>query len=267
MVSRRIVAGVDAGSTAIKISLFDGQKVENFTSPTGWNPGEATRELLREAALSWETGIDDLMYIVGTGYGRVCLNFIHKDLTEITCHARGAKYLFPGARTVIDVGGQDAKAMLITAAGRAEEFIMNDKCAAGTGRFMQIMANRLGMDVADTGHITLDHLDSVCVINSMCTVFAESEVIGLLNRGFSRAAVIHGLIQSAAERIATMAARIGPLPPVVFTGGMAHNLALRQAIERKLGLELIAPEAALYAGALGAALLAWDMADAQNKGE
>lgn len=267
MVSRRIVAGVDTGSTAIKISLFDGQKAENFTAPTGWNPGETSRELLLNAASSWETSINGLKYIVGTGYGRVCLDFIHKDLTEITCHARGARHLCPGARTVIDVGGQDAKAILISETGRVEDFIMNDKCAAGTGRFMQVMANRLGMDVADTGNITHDPSDPGCTINSMCTVFAESEVVGLLNRGFSRPAIINGLILSIAERIVAMAAKIGPSPLVVFTGGMAHNLALRRAIEGKLDFEMAAPKDALYAGSLGAALIAWDMATRNNKEE
>lgn len=259
MVKNQIVAGVDAGSTAIKISLFDGQRTENFTAPTSWNPGAATRELLRQAALSWGTNIDDLVYVVGTGYGRVCLDFIDKDITEITCHARGASHLCPGARTVIDVGGQDAKAIMITETGRVEDFIMNDKCAAGTGRFLQVMANRLGMDVADTGSVLPDPSGAGCVINSMCTVFAESEVIGLLNRGVSRTTIIQGLIRSIAERIVAMAAKIRPLPPVVFTGGMAQNRALRLAIGQKLDIALAAPPDALYAGSLGAALIAWDM--------
>jgi (R)-2-hydroxyacyl-CoA dehydratese activating ATPase len=265
MVDRRIVAGIDAGSTTIKISLYDGWKMDNFTAPTGWHPAEAVRELLEMAAAAWGTVIGELEYIVGTGYGRVCLDFIHKDLTEITCHARGAKQLHPGARTVIDVGGQDAKAMLITDAGRVEDFIMNDKCAAGTGRFLQVMATRLGMDVADTGKISPAAADAGCTINSMCTVFAESEVIGMINRGVSRPAIVQALIHSVAERIATMAARINPVPPAVFTGGMALNRALRLAIEHKLGFELVAPPAALHAGSIGAALIAWEMAVQINK--
>lgn len=256
MGKRNLVVGVDAGSTAIKLVVFDGETSSYHTAPSSWNPGQATKDLVSEVLKAYDMELKDAAYIVGTGYGRVCMDFIHQDVTEITCHARGAAQLLPGARTVIDVGGQDAKAMLITEAGRVEEFIMNDKCAAGTGRFLQVMANRLGMDVADTGNIPEQELQ--CSVNSMCTVFAESEVIGLINRGISRTAVMYSLIQSIAERIVTMAAKVRPTGPVVFTGGMAHNQALRYAMESRLGMKLIAPQEALYAGALGAALIAWD---------
>lgn len=238
---KEIVAGVDVGSTAIKITLFDGQKMEHFTLPTGWNPGETAKNLLGSAGVKWGVGIENFLYIVGTGYGRVCLDFIHKDITEITCHARGANYLSPGATTVIDVGGQDSKAMKINDVGRVEEFIMNDKCAAGTGRFLQVMANRLGIDVGAIDQLPLAPGDAACVINSMCTVFAESEVIGLLNKGASRPAILHGLIQAIAERIASMAARINPSPPIVFTGGLAQNGALRLGIEKKIGSQSYHP--------------------------
>ena len=259
MDKKRLVAGVDAGSTAIKIVLFDGCQSEYFTAPSTWNPGQSTRELLDKAAGIRGLCTEDVAYIVGTGYGRVCMDFIHKDVTEITCHARGAKHMYPDVRTVVDVGGQDAKAILITKEGRVEDFVMNDKCAAGTGRFLQVMANRLGMDVSETGNIKCNPSDPKCTINSMCTVFAESEVIGLINRGIPRTAIMYGLIESISDRIAAMAAKINPAPPVVFTGGMAQNQALRSAMENRLGYKMIAPENALYAGALGAALIAWDM--------
>lgn len=252
----KIVVGIDAGSTAIKLSLYDGETMESFLCAAGWNPKEQAAGLLQETLAG--RGLESAAYIVGTGYGRLNLPFVTKAMTEITCHARGAVYLMPEARTVIDIGGQDAKAIRVDAQGKVQDFVMNDKCAAGTGKFLQVMAHALGLDVAEIGSIEAITGSQVCTINSMCTVFAESEVIGLVNRGVSREAIIAALYVSIANRVAAMSAGIQPVPPVAFTGGVAQNQALRSQLELRLGVPVITVDKAVFAGSIGAALYAWD---------
>jgi len=251
-----VVAGIDAGSSAIKLSLYDGVHMKNVSCPSGWNPKEQAASLLA-AALAKQKIITPA-YLVGTGYGRFNLPFVTKAMTEITCHARGASYLLPEAKTVLDIGGQDAKAIRIDGQGKVQDFVMNDKCAAGTGRFLQVMANALGLDVAEIGNIEVGADGQQCTINSMCTVFAESEVIGLVNRGVTREAIIGALYASIANRVAAMAAGIQPTPPVAFTGGVAQNQALRRELAVRLGLQVITHDQAIFAGSIGAALYAWD---------
>ena len=253
-----VVAGVDAGSTAVKITLYNGNIMENHLCPTGWNPREAATALLNQAMQRWGAAeAEKLAYTVGTGYGRVGLPFARATMTEITCHAKGAAFLQPGVNTVIDIGGQDAKAIKVDSTGKVLDFIMNDKCAAGTGRFLQVTAHALGLDIADIAHLECAS-DEACTINSMCTVFAESEVIGLLNQGFSRQAIMAGLYKSIAGRIATMVSHIQPEMPVLFTGGVAQNQLLCQALAAKLNMLVSVPEKAVFAGSIGAALYAWE---------
>ncbi|WP_371379800.1 acyl-CoA dehydratase activase [Sporomusa aerivorans] len=251
-----IVAGIDAGSSAIKLTLYDGKNSKNFICPAGWNPKEQAADLL--AAAMAGVGALEPAYIVGTGYGRLNLPFITKAMTEITCHGRGAGFLLPGACTVIDIGGQDAKAIRIDQQGKVQDFVMNDKCAAGTGRFLQVTAQALGLDIAEIGNFSGEPDAEACTINSMCTVFAESEVIGLVNRGVPRQAIIRALYTSIAGRVAVMAAAIQPAAPVAFTGGLAQNQALRQELAGKLGLAVVTHPEAVFAGSIGAALFAWD---------
>lgn len=251
-----VVAGIDAGSSAIKLSLFDGKHMENVSCPSGWNPKENAADLLAAALARVE--VDVPAYLVGTGYGRFHLPFVSKAMTEITCHARGASYLLPEANTVLDIGGQDAKAIRIDDSGKVLDFVMNDKCAAGTGRFLQVMANALGLDVSEIGRIEADAANQGCTINAMCTVFAESEVIGLVNRGVAREEIISALYTSIATRVAAMAAAIQPVPPVAFTGGVAQNQSLGCELEARLKMPVITHEQAIFAGSIGAALYAWD---------
>ncbi|HWR40777.1 MAG TPA: acyl-CoA dehydratase activase [Patescibacteria group bacterium] len=258
-----VVAGVDAGSTAIKVTLYDGRRLLNRMAPAGWNPKEAAAALLQKTAVEWEMEPTALDGIVGTGYGRNGLSFVTRSVTEITCHGRGSAYLQQGCRTVIDIGGQDAKAIRIDEQGRVVDFVMNDKCAAGTGRFLQTMAQALDLDVAELSEVALAATEA-CTINAMCTVFAESEVIGLLNRGCSRPAIVAGLHRSVANRVGAMAARVSPIGPVTLTGGVAVNDHLRQELARNLGLPVHSPAAAVFAGSTGAALIAWDMATAES---
>jgi predicted CoA-substrate-specific enzyme activase len=251
-----IVAGIDAGSTAIKLTLYDGTLMENLIEPAGWNPREVAAGLLAKAAGRWDVTADDIARVYGTGYGRVGLGFLTKAVTEITCHARGAAFLAPGVGTVVDIGGQDVKAIRVDGNGRVLDFIMNDKCAAGTGRFLQVMAGALGTELVAMASLPGD--GEACPINAMCTVFAESEVIGLLNRGTPREAIVAGLYNSIASRVAAMAARITPCPPVVMTGGVAQHNPMRKALENGLKLPVTVPGKAVFAGSIGAALLAWD---------
>lgn len=253
-----IVAGIDAGSTTVKVTLYDGIRMESWLGLAGWNPQAEATALLEQAVGVWEITAQDIAYIIGTGYGRVNLSFVTKSMTEITCHGKGATFLYPGVRTVIDVGGQDAKTIRVADNGKVVDFIMNDKCAAGTGRFMQVMAHALGLDVASMAQIELLPGEEVCTINSMCTVFAESEVIGLLNQGCSRQAIMAGIYQSIASRIGTMAATVGLESPIIFTGGVSQNTMLCKELENKLQMPVIVPDQAIFAGSIGAALYAWN---------
>lgn len=254
---KRYVAGIDVGSTAIKVTLYDGFRHENWLEPSGWNPRQGATALLSRATQAWGIDIASLSRIFGTGYGRVGLAFLSKAITEITCHGRGAASLSPGVRTVIDIGGQDAKAISVDASGKVLDFVMNDKCAAGTGRFLQVMATALDLDIADMTAMVSESAEAH-PINSMCAVFAESEIIGLLNKGVSRSAIILGLYKSIASRTAAMAYRINLQPPFVLTGGVSRHSLLRAALEQELKAAIIVPAAAIYAGSLGAALYAWD---------
>jgi predicted CoA-substrate-specific enzyme activase len=257
-IKKIIVAGIDAGSTTVKVTLYDGTTMESWLGLAGWNPQAEATALLGKGVGSWQTSIENLAYIIGTGYGRVNLPFVTKSMTEITCHGKGAAFLHPGVCTVIDVGGQDAKAIRVLPSGKVSDFIMNDKCAAGTGRFMQVMAHALGIDVSNMEQTALLPGEEACTINSMCTVFAESEVIGLLNQGRSRQAIMAGIYQSIASRIGTMAATVGLESPLVFTGGVSQNITLCEKLENVLKMPVIVPEQAVFAGSIGAALYAWD---------
>jgi predicted CoA-substrate-specific enzyme activase len=194
--------------------------------------------------------------VATTGYGRKILKDVTFTPTEITCHARGAAFLVPGCRFVIDIGGQDAKGIRIGRDGRAEDFVMNDKCAAGTGRFLSATGLALGValdDLSRHAHGVRPHR-----INSMCTVFAESEVISLVNQGVERGSIIAGLHASIARRTASMVASLQPEPPVAFTGGVSRNSDIVEKLSEELHMPVIVPEDSVYAGGLGAALVAWD---------
>jgi predicted CoA-substrate-specific enzyme activase len=255
---RPVVCGIDAGSTSIKITIFDGEKTRNWLAPAGWSPKEAAVSLLGRALQDQCLQFKDIKYFVGTGYGRVALSFLSKTMTEIACHAKGAVHLRPGVRTVIDVGGQDAKAIHISEAAKVSEFIMNDKCAAGTGKFLEVTAHALGMDITEFSRYSPEQGQPPCQVTSMCAVFAESEVITLLNRGYEREAIVKGLYKSIASRIVTMAARVNPTSPVVFTGGVSRNAMMRFMLEEELGCKVEVPEDAVFAGSIGAAIFAWE---------
>lgn len=199
----------------------------------------------------------DLAHVVTTGYGRETIGLSDASVTEISCHARGAHHLLPAARTVIDIGGQDSKIIRIDAAGKVENFVMNDKCAAGTGRFLDMMARAMELSLPQMSELGLAWRNEV-VISSMCTVFAESEVVSLIAENTPVADIIHGLNMAVAGKTASLVKRLGGQPAYIMTGGVALNKGVALALEEKLGAQVtVLPEAQLC-GALGAALLAME---------
>lgn len=249
-----IAVGIDLGSVAAKGVLLNGKDIYKTVIPTGWSPRDAGRKLLND--LLQQSGLtrSQLGGIVVTGYGRVAFDQADRKVTEISCHARGVAHLLPGANTIVDIGGQDSKVIRINEHGKVLDFAMNDKCAAGTGRFLQVMANTLGMDVGQLGELEApgEHV----TVNSMCTVFAESEIIGLLARGMSTGGIIAGLHQSVGKRVASMARRLGVKEIVAFTGGVALNQGVERALVQELGYPVVVLEDCQFTGALGAALTA-----------
>nr|WP_320161859.1 acyl-CoA dehydratase activase [uncultured Methanoregula sp.] len=248
-------AGLDIGSTRIKVVIYNGSSCITRMADASWDPESVALSLLTLA--SRDAGLPAPPEILATtGYGRRCLKIPALTFTEIATHARGAFHLVPGCRFVVDIGGQDAKGIRLSAEGRVEDFVMNDKCAAGTGRFLSTMGQALD--------VPLDHMGSYAAgiephrINAMCTVFAESEVISLINQGVDRNAIIAGLHASIARRTASMIASLHPVPPIVFTGGVSQNCDIVSRLEKELGNPIVVPKDAVYAGAIGAALLAWE---------
>jgi len=246
--------GIDLGSMGTKVVLFDGLVLDRLMVPTGWNPRETGEHALREIAARNGMDLSDTSGIVLTGYGRNSLRGIGHSVTEITCHAAGSAYLYPGAETVLDIGGQDSKAIALGKGGIVTEFLMNDKCAAGTGRFLQVMTALLEMDLDDLSRLPEDLPPQP--ISSMCTVFAESEVVSLLARGVDKRSLALGLLDSVAGRACSMLQKLGGSGPVAFTGGVSRSRNLIRLLEKKLGRPVVSSFEAPFAGAIGAALIA-----------
>lgn len=197
----------------------------------------------------------DVLKVVSTGYGKKRVDSASIHITEITCHARGAFHFFPGTRTVIDIGGQDSKAILLDGSGGVLDFVMNDRCAAGTGRFLEFMAGVLDMGILRMSAIPFESAQTRA-INSLCTVFAESEVISLLSEGCPVENIVRGLHASIAERTAALIQRIPYVPPVTMTGGVAKNKGVVDALQERLKLSLNIPDEPQIVGAVGAAWIA-----------
>jgi len=253
---RRIVAGVDVGAaTAKAVILNDNNVLASSVIPTGFSAAGAGEAVTKEALEKAGLAMGDLEYIVSTGYGRRAITFANKVLTEIICHAAGVSWLMTEARTIIDIGGQDSKVIGLDDNGNVTNFVMNDKCAAGTGRFLEVMAGVLGVEISEMGPVSLLGQDP-CQISSTCTVFAESEMVSLRAEGRNREDIIAGIHKALARRVAIMGAPVGFKKEVVFTGGVAKNVGIKKALEDELGLEILIPEEPQIVGALGAALLA-----------
>jgi predicted CoA-substrate-specific enzyme activase len=249
-------AGVDIGSTMTKVVLMDraGNLLSFIKGPTGAEHRRLANEVMRQALEQASLQIDDISYIVATGYGRLNVPFADCQITELSCHARGASSLFPNARTAIDIGGQDAKCMKIDN-GRLVNFVMNDKCAAGTGRFLEVTATTLGIKLGEMGAISLKATKKIPISN-LCTIFAQQEVVALLSRGETLENILAGLHDALASRVAALARRLGIEPDLVLTGGVAKNIGMVEAMKQNLGCEIFVPEEPLLTGALGAAIMA-----------
>ncbi len=242
-------AGIDIGSRTIELVVVNeaGEIIDSFQADTGFDPAVSAERLINEA---------DYDYIMATGYGRNLfeVNFDSPTVTEIKAHATGARSFFPKAGTVLDIGGQDSKAISMFENGRVRKFEMNDRCAAGTGKFLEIMAGTLGFDIDEFGREALLAENDVS-ISSMCTVFAESEVTSLIAKGRERREIAKGLHVSVINRVAGMVNRISSNGGIVFTGGVAKNPCMRDLLEKKLSRKVLVPDDPQLVGAFGAALL------------
>ena len=254
-----ITAGIDIGSITTKAAVMaEGQIRGTRVIFTGYNAELAGTKVYEELLTELCIEKSDIRRVVSTGYGRNSVKFMDKAMTEIICHGAGAHYLNPRTRSVIDIGGQDSKAIVLDEKGKMKNFAMNDKCAAGTGRFLEVMARALEVDLDGFGALSLRAGDP-SRISSLCTVFAESEVISLISKGEKRENIIAGIHESIAARIAAMANRLRIAPLVVMTGGVAKNIGVVKALERKIGMAVEVSEYAQVNGAIGAALLAMDL--------
>lgn len=251
-----IVAGIDIGSiTAETVILQDNQMLSSSIVPTGANSRTAAERSLAAALKQASLRQEDLAAIVTTGYGRASFPSATKMITEITCHARGAFFVYPETRTVIDIGGQDSKVIRLDKQGRNVDFQMNDKCAAGTGRFLEVMARALEVKLEDLGRLSRSAQRTI-KISSMCTVFAESEVVSLIAENQPQEVIIRGLHDAIADRILGMVRRVGVEEKVTLTGGVAKNEGVVLALEERLEVKVFVPPEPQIIGALGAALLA-----------
>jgi len=245
-------AGIDIGSLTCEAVIVDGagQVLASETVLTGARSRMASERALNRALEQAGIRREDLTTLIATGYGRDRVEGRTRSVTEITCHARGAVHLFPRTRLVLDVGGQDCKAIRLDLDGRVLDFAMNDKCAAGTGRFFEVMARALEVDLDDLGGLAL-RASKTLSLSSVCTVFAESEVVSLVAQEESVENIAAGLCRAAAERVRTLAQRVGVAEEVTATGGVARNVGFLRAVEKLLGVPVNVPEDPQIVGALG----------------
>jgi len=251
------VAGCDLGSATGKVVIMRSNSIMSWSIVQSTISPEKTARLALEIALKKAklSSLADLHYVLGTGYGRQVVSFITENLSEITCHARGAHWLHPETRTVVDVGGQDCKVILLNSAGKVIDFVMNDKCAAGTGKFFEVMARTFDCSLDEFVKLSLQS-NTPANITKQCSVFAESEVITLINSGIDPADIAAGLVDSITRRIIALIHRIGYTPDIVFTGGCAKNESLIRSIEKALKVNIVRLPNPQIIGALGAALFA-----------
>jgi predicted CoA-substrate-specific enzyme activase len=261
-----IVAGIDSGSTSTNVVIIDNNKniLASHTVKTGAKSIESAYKSFNEALIKAGIQKEDVDFIISTGYGRVSIPFADQNVTEITCHAKAAYFINSDTRTIIDIGGQDSKVIRLDSSGNVKDFSMNDKCAAGTGRFLEMMARTLEISIESMGEESLKWKEDID-ITSMCTVFAESEVISLIAENKDKADIIHGISKSIANRIFSHIGRLGEQGGYMMTGGVAKNKGVISAIEEKLREKLYIPEKPEIMGALGAALIALEKAENQRK--
>lgn len=246
--------GIDIGSTASKVAIRGNKELE-FVLPTGWNSKETAFQIQQKLLYDYKIDVTSKeVKTISTGYGRVSVPYAHKTVTEITCHAKGVQVLHNlKSCTIIDVGGQDTKIITVKD-GKVGDFTMNDKCSAGTGKFLEIMCNRLGLTIGEL----FSYADNgeVLKISSMCTVFAESEIIGLMGSGNKREDIAAGVVDSVATKVKQLATRHGLTDNIILTGGLSINPIFVRILSKHLGVNVLAHEKGRFAGAIGSAVLA-----------
>ncbi|MFW9929464.1 MAG: acyl-CoA dehydratase activase [Candidatus Thorarchaeota archaeon] len=254
-----IVAGVDIGSTTAKSVILDENKkiIGKSLSPVGVKIVEDAEKTFEKAVKNAGIKKDQVNFIVGTGYGRFKVYFGQAIITEISCHAKGAYFLFPETKTILDIGGQDTKAIRINNTGEILDFAMNDKCSAGTGRFLEVCADALGFKIEEIGELSMKGTKTV-KISSTCTVFAESEVISQVSRGKKAEDILKGMHHSIAQRSISLLRRVGINPELTFTGGVSRNIGLVNSLESLLNIKVNASPLSQYMGAVGAALFGFE---------
>jgi len=251
-------AGIDIGSTMTKAVILEDGVIASVIGPTGPEQRRLANKVMEVALHKAGLSFDAVTYIVSTGYGRINVPFADKQVTEISCHARGVSSLFPQARTIVDIGGQDSKAITIDSHGRVTNFIMNDKCAAGSGRFVEVIADTLGLKLEQMGEVSLQSTHPA-QISSICTIWAQQEVASRLAEGIPVPDLIAGVHRSLADRVARMVKRLKLQKEVILTGGGGKNKGLIKALSEQLDCEILVPQEPLITGALGAALLGKDL--------
>ena len=251
-----------------KVVIIDeGEEIcARVESHTGAEHRRLANKVMEQALEQANLPFDEISYVVATGYGRINVPFADRQITELTCHARGVASFFPSARTALDIGGQDAKGLKLKD-GKLIDFVMNDRCAAGTGRFLEVIASTLGLKLEDLGSISLKSQSKVNISNT-CTIFAQQEVISHISEGVPIEDIVAGLHEAIASRAVGMLKRLKIEPDVVFTGGVAKNIGVVKAVRENLGCALLIPEDPLISGAIGAALLGKELTlKALAKGE
>jgi predicted CoA-substrate-specific enzyme activase len=257
-------AGIDVGSTMTKTVILNKGIIASIIGPTGPEQRRLANRVMEEALKKADISLQAITFIVSTGYGRINVPFADKQFTEITCHAKGIIHLFPNAKTIIDVGGQDIKAVKMDTTGKTVDFVMNDKCAAGSGRFIEVIADTLGVPLDKVGELSLQSRNPANISN-VCTIWAQQEVAASLAKGMPIFDLLAGVHKSLAERISTMVNRLGVEEAVIITGGGAKNRGLVKALSEKLGHEVLVPDEPLITGALGAALLGKEIVEKAKK--
>lgn len=253
----KLFAGMDIGSSTTKFTLISGNNrvVGHSIVNTYANHEKAIAESLEIIKSSYNISLEDITNIVGTGYGRNNIPFASRQMTELFCHSKGARYLYPGARLIIDIGGQDSKVIKLEQNGNMIDFVMNEKCAAGTGKFLEAMARTLDRELTQFEDLAGKSTKKVSISN-ICTVFAESEVISRISQGYRIEDIVSGIHESIAERICGMVRRLSVIPDVVMSGGVAKNKGVVKAIEDILGCTIFVPGEPQIVGSLGAAVYA-----------
>ncbi len=255
-----IVAGVDIGSRTAKALIMDDSRVVSWSYLLTGPDGEETgRKVLDEALRKGNLSFERLQRVVATGYGRLNVPFAHRHVTEISCIARGAYWLFPDVRTIVDVGGQDCKTIRCNSQGKITSFLMNDKCAAGTGRYLERIATTLALPLEEIGHCSLQGTEAEDIsISSYCTVFAQIDVLRMLRQGKRPYDILAVASRAITKRVVSMVQRLGVESALCLSGGVAKNIGIVERLEQSLGLKARIPSDALLVGAIGAALFAKD---------